>query len=144
MKPTLTYASETWATTTKDEEALGIYERKLLRSIFGAVNESGVWCRWYNHELYQLYKYSDIVTEFQVQRLQYAGHIVRASTSLPPRMVLSSDPDGRRKPGKPRKRWKDCVDEDARVLGLAGWEARAKDRATWRQSLKQAKARSGL
>lgn len=144
VKPTLTYASETWATTTKDEEALGIYERKLLRSIFGAVNESGVWRRRYNHELYQLYKYPDIVTEFRVQRLQYAGHIVRASTSFPPRMVLSSDPDGRRKPGKPRKRWKDCVDEDARVFGLAGWEARAKDRATWRQSLKQAKARSGL
>jgi hypothetical protein len=33
------YASETWILTKADERALGLFERKILRSIFGAVRD---------------------------------------------------------------------------------------------------------
>jgi hypothetical protein len=37
VRPVATCASETWTLTKADERALGLFERKILRSIFGAV-----------------------------------------------------------------------------------------------------------
>lgn len=144
IKPVLTYACETWSLTKAEEQTLGVFERKILRTIYGGVNDNGVWRRRYNNELYQLYGHPDVVTDIKFHRLRYAGHIARAPETFPPKMVLSSEPTGGRRPGRPRKRWKDCVNDDARRFDLAGWEHRAQDRDEWRQSLKEAKARTGL
>jgi hypothetical protein len=38
-----------------DEGAINIFERKILRGIFGAIKEGGHWRRRYNNELYRLY-----------------------------------------------------------------------------------------
>jgi hypothetical protein len=45
IRPLTTYASETWTLTKADERALGLSERKILRSIFGAVQDKGQWRR---------------------------------------------------------------------------------------------------
>jgi hypothetical protein len=37
VRPIAIYASETWDLTLADERALGLFGRKILRSIFGAV-----------------------------------------------------------------------------------------------------------
>jgi hypothetical protein len=47
-RPVSTYASETWTLTKADERALGLFERKVLRSILGAVQDKGQWRRIYN------------------------------------------------------------------------------------------------
>jgi hypothetical protein len=44
-----------------DETMLGCSERKILRSIFGATQETGMWRRRYNFELYRLHKDPDAV-----------------------------------------------------------------------------------
>ena len=41
-----------------DQKKLGIFERKILRKIYGPVNEKGEWRIRYNKELYELYKSS--------------------------------------------------------------------------------------
>jgi hypothetical protein len=51
-----------------DEAILGIFERKIFRSIFGPTNENGEWRIKFNDELYTLYKESDIVTYIKVNR----------------------------------------------------------------------------
>jgi hypothetical protein len=43
IRPVVTYASETWTLTTKDENNLRIFERQILRKIFGPVNIDSVW-----------------------------------------------------------------------------------------------------
>jgi hypothetical protein len=48
VRPVATYASETWTLTKADERALGLFERKVLRSILGAVQDKGQWRRRYN------------------------------------------------------------------------------------------------
>ena len=58
----LAYGSETWILSKSDEAILGVFERKILRAIFGSANEKGEWRIKYNHELYTLYTDSDIVT----------------------------------------------------------------------------------
>ena len=43
IRPVVTYSSETWTLTTKDENNLRIFERQILRKIFGAVNIDHIW-----------------------------------------------------------------------------------------------------
>jgi hypothetical protein len=37
------YGAETWVLTNADENALNIWERKILRKIFGPVQDAGIW-----------------------------------------------------------------------------------------------------
>jgi tRNA splicing ligase len=50
VRPVATYTSETWTLTKADERAVGLFERKILRSIFGAAQDKGQWRRIYNFE----------------------------------------------------------------------------------------------
>jgi hypothetical protein len=61
VRPVLTYASDTWAMSKADETLFSIFERRILRCIFGAVHENGVWRKRYNHELYELFNEPDII-----------------------------------------------------------------------------------
>jgi hypothetical protein len=45
-----------------------------------------------------------------------------------PKKILDRHPGGRRKPGRPRKRWLDNVTKDQEVLGIRGWRRRALDK----------------
>jgi len=58
----LAYGSETWVISKPDKDRLGVFERKVLRAIFGPTNDNGEWRIKYNDELYTLYKDSDIIT----------------------------------------------------------------------------------
>ncbi|GFV59859.1 uncharacterized protein TNCV_4739871 [Trichonephila clavipes] len=60
-----------------DENMISIYERKILRSNFGGIQESGTWRRRSSLELYRSYKESDIVCFVQIQRIKWAGHVIR-------------------------------------------------------------------
>jgi hypothetical protein len=42
IRPVVTYSSETWALTAKVEKNLRIFERQILRKIFGPVNIDNV------------------------------------------------------------------------------------------------------
>jgi len=61
-RPVLACGSETWVLTKSDEASPGVFERKVLRAIFGPTNDNGEWRIRYNNELYTLYKENDIVT----------------------------------------------------------------------------------
>jgi hypothetical protein len=49
VRPVLTYASETWTLSKTDERLLSVFERRILRCVFGAMQEYGVWRKRYNH-----------------------------------------------------------------------------------------------
>jgi hypothetical protein len=76
VRPVATYASETWTLTKADERALGLFERKILGSIFGAVQDKGQWRRRYNFELYKLYDEPDLVKYIKINTLKWAGHVM--------------------------------------------------------------------
>ena len=54
----------------KDEQQINIWERKVLRRIFGPVNDRGEWELRTNEEIYELYNELDLVTVIKVQRLK--------------------------------------------------------------------------
>jgi len=66
IRPMLAYGFETWVVSKSDEAILGVFEKKILRAIFGPTNDSGEWRIKYNNELYILYKESDIVTYIKI------------------------------------------------------------------------------
>jgi hypothetical protein len=76
IRPLLTYASETWTLSEINERRLSLFERKLLRCIFGAKQENGTWRKRYNYELYGTGNDPKIVNDTKVKRLAWAGHLV--------------------------------------------------------------------
>jgi hypothetical protein len=58
------------------------------------------------------------------------------------RGLMYVQPEGLRKVGRPRARWRDEVGKDARMLGLRSWWATAMNGEEWRKLLKDAKTMS--
>jgi hypothetical protein len=81
MRPVLTYVSETWVLSKADERSFGLFERRVLRCIFGAVQDKGTWRKRYNYELYKLFNEPDIIkrTEFLATYPEVLGSIPGAS-----------------------------------------------------------------
>ena len=73
IRPVLTYASEIWTLSKTNERRLSLFERKVLRCVFGAKQENGTWRNRYNNELYEIFNEPNIV----IKRLAWAGHLVR-------------------------------------------------------------------
>ena len=61
IRPVLTYGAETWVLSKQDEHSLSIFERKILRRIYGPVMDRGRWQIRTNQEFYQLCGENDIV-----------------------------------------------------------------------------------
>ena len=64
-----------------------------------------------------MYKESDIVTYININRLRWAGHVLRLEEQSPARRVLVAIVEGIRQRGRPKLRWEDGVKDDARKLG---------------------------
>jgi len=62
IRPIVTYGCEAWTLANRDEQYLGISERRMLRKIYGPVqNEDGFWRNRMNCELNDVIKTADIV-----------------------------------------------------------------------------------
>jgi hypothetical protein len=49
-----------------------------------------------------------------------------------------------KKRGRPRKRWKDEVEEDLNIMGIKNGRAATRERRKWREIVLQAKVHNGL
>ena len=76
----------------------------MLLKYVGLKNDNGEWRMKYNNELYTLYKESDIVTFIKINRLKWAGHVIRMEEQSPTRRVLVAVVERRRQRGRPKLR----------------------------------------
>ncbi|CAH1721690.1 unnamed protein product [Aphis gossypii] len=142
IRPVLTYACATWATTKGDDEKLRLFERKILRKIYGPVfnNAEQKWEIRTNTQLHQLYKREDVVQFIKGTRIEWAGHVWRADGSVL-KGALTYMIRGKRPRGRPRKRWKDSVKEVLEEIG-GDWE-QAYNREQWKELVLAAKSLNG-
>jgi len=78
VRPVLTHAAETWTKTKKNNaRRLSIFERKILRRIYGPICERGKWRKRCSSELELFYSEPNILNVIKSSRLRWAGHIVR-------------------------------------------------------------------
>ena len=67
----------------------------------------------------------------QERRLKCYGHVMRREEPYAGRRAMVMKVQGRRKRGRPKRRWLDRVRDDIKEKGLSGEEVY--DRATWRR-----------
>ena len=144
IRPVITYSSETWPLTAKDENNLRIFERHILRKIFGSVSIDNIWRTRNNMEIDILIESADIVRFIKAQRIKWLGHIQRMDQARPARKLLDWKPMGIRPVGRPRHRWQEDVMEDLKKLEVKNWKEIAKDRRTWRDLAEKPKTHKGL
>ena len=77
VRPVDTYEAETWTFTKSDENSLRIFGRKILRKIYGPVQERDTWRIRYNEEVNRFIKGKDIVKFIKAQRIRWLGHVKR-------------------------------------------------------------------
>ena len=144
LRPIVMYGSECWVMTTREEQWLLRWERKILRKIFGAVRDQNGWRIRTNSELQRLFGQPDIVVKIKQERIRWAGHVQRMSETRTAKNIFIGKLEGRRRRGRPRKRWIDDVEEDLRKMGVRCWRRKAEDRDEWRRIIKEAKVLHGL
>lgn len=67
LRPIVLYGSEMWSLRKAEERRLGVFERKVLRKIFGPVfdSQTNEWRKLHNHELQMQFQRPDIVKRLQ-------------------------------------------------------------------------------
>lgn len=91
-------------------------EWKILRKIYPAINENGIWRRHYNFALHQVY---NIVKHFKIMRLRWGHHDVRAPEATTVCKIFDRrGPVGQRGVERPRLRYSDDVESDIKTLGV--------------------------
>ena len=86
VRPVVTYGSESWTLTMEEERALAVFERKILRKIYGPVKENELWRTRQNDELEAIIKGENIVRFIKCQRIRWLEHIERMQdTAIPPK-----------------------------------------------------------
>jgi len=140
IRPVVLYGHETWTMLEEDLQALGVFERRVLRTIYGGVQEDGVWRRRMNHELAQLFGEPSIQKVAKAEEMHWAGHVVRMPDNNPAKMVFVTNPAGTRRRGAQRARWLDQVENDLDSIDRAsGWRTAAMDRVNWKNIVDQVK-----
>ena len=70
----------------EEERALAIFERKILRKIYGPVKENELWRIRQNGELEAIIKRQNIVRFIKCQRIRWLSNIERMQgTEIPPK-----------------------------------------------------------
>jgi hypothetical protein len=145
IRPVVTYASETWTLTKKDEMRLRIFERQIPWKIFGPIQiGKDIWRIRNNAELDQIINRADIVRFIKAQRVKWLGQIQRMDTSRIAKRIFEWKPIGRWSLGRLRLRWLDDVCDDLKVLKVRNWKELAMDRKVWNDLSKKAKTHKGL
>ena len=69
-----------------------------------------------------------------MSRLQWAGHVERMADDRLPKRAAELCEQGRRRRGRPRLRWEDCVKRDVRQAGEEeDWKKKTRDRGGWKR-----------
>ncbi|KAK3894199.1 hypothetical protein Pcinc_002033 [Petrolisthes cinctipes] len=130
VRPAFMYGAETWPIKKTQEKKLEVAEMRMLRWMCGVTRYD----RIRNKRIRGTTKVIEISKKVQERRLQWYGHVMRREENNIAKKVMNIEVEGRRKRGRPRRRWKDCVDEDLKEKNLTGDEYG--DRGQWKQLTK--------
>ena len=77
--PVVLYVCETWSLTLREGRKLKVFEKMVLRRIFGPRRDevTGKLKRLHNKELNDLYSSPNIVRVIKLRRMRWAGHVAR-------------------------------------------------------------------
>jgi hypothetical protein len=109
-----------------------VFERKILRKIFGPNYQNGIW-------RIKIIKRKNIIYIIQAQRLSWLGHIERMQGTRMVKAIYSWKSISRRSIGRPKTRCVDDVRKDIQKVNVPNWKTLAQDRGRWRELVEKAK-----
>ena len=134
--PSLTYGSETWALTKHQKGKLAAAQRSMERSILNVTLKDKI----RNDVIRERTKVKDVIKETREKKSRWAGHVARMENHRWAKITTEWTPrEGRRARGRPKRRWRDEVEEE---IG-AHWMQVAQNREAWRRMWRQS-ASSGV
>jgi hypothetical protein len=92
---------------------------RVLRRIFGPKRDevTGGWRKLHNEELHNLYSSSNIIRMIKSKRIRWAEQVARMGEKRNAYRILLGKPEGRRRLGRPRRRWVNNIKIDLREIG---------------------------
>jgi hypothetical protein len=139
IRPVVTYACETWTLKEIITNRLMVFDRKVLRKIFGPTNENGFWRIKTNQELDKIIKHKNIINFIRAQRLGWIGHIERMQETRMVKKAHSRKLISKRPIRRPKTRWEDDVRKDIQKLKVPNWKTLVQDRRRWKEMVEKAK-----
>lgn len=138
IRPAVLYGSELWVLSKNSAQKLEIWERKVLRRIYGGIKISdGLWRRRTNKEVQELYEHPTITQTVRAQRARWLGHLARMEGTRNAKRALLGGDGGKKGRGRPKRRWLDAVKEDLRGQGVEYWTEAARNRKSWKEVVRR-------
>ena len=127
VRPAMMYGAETWAVKKAHEKKLDVAEMRMLRWMSGVTKMD----RIRNERIRGTTRVGEISKKVQESRLKWYGHVSRREEEYVGKRVLGMEVPGKRRRGRPKRRWMDNIRNDLSERGLS--EEDAQDRSRWRR-----------
>jgi hypothetical protein len=91
------YLCETWSPTLRGEHRLSVFEKRVLRRIFGPKREemAGGWRRLHSVELHNLYVSLSIIRVIKSRRMRCVGNVARMGDIRNSYIIFVGKPEGK-------------------------------------------------
>ena len=134
VQPAMLYAMKTVPVTSSQAKKLQVTEMKMCRWACGFTRMDHI----RNDDIMDQVEVESISTRLKKSRLRWFGHVKRREQQNVCRRTLEMMPPGRRKRGRPKLRWMDCVRDDMKTIGVT--ENETSNRENWRRRIQNLSA----
>ena len=137
VTPAMLYGLETLPVSEKHQHRLQMCENNWVRRIAGVKRVDR---RRMDELREEVGTQKCLMGRLVKSRLKWAGHVEQMKEDRLPRMAYVHQERGKRKRGRPRMRWRDCIERDMRKVELedVDWRMVAQDRGQWRRVVHRA------
>ena len=113
VRPAMVYGLETVAVTKKQVEEMEVAEMKMLRFAMGVTRKDKI----RNEHIRSTVKVERLGMKMREGRLRWYGHVMRRDQEYVGRKMMEMELPGKRKRGRPKRRFLDVVKEDMEEVG---------------------------
>ena len=124
------YGLETVAVTKKQVEEMEVAEMKMLRFAMGVTRKDKI----RNEHIRSTVKVERLGMKMRESRLRWYGHVMRRDQEYVGRKMMEMELPGKRRRGRPKRRFLDVVKEDMKEVGVK--EMDIEDRKMWRMMIR--------
>ena len=130
VRPAMVYGLETVAVTKKQVEEMEVAEMKMLRFSMAVTSKDKI----RNEHIRSTVKVERLGMKMREGRVKLYGHVMKRDQEYVGRKMMEMELPGKRKRGRPKRRFLDVVKEDMEEVGAK--ETDIEDRKMWRMMIR--------